>query len=359
MRRIPVSDHSYEWKGWSPCTWPIESLSIRMHRRSYELGILEPRLVDALDFRLCVLRLVISIFFFQSARTSMISVSWSSFLLISWTLPKQRRCEYRLRNSYSPAVRMSATTRAPETNGGVVTSWLPVSSAWPSVSQCSTEIYSQLGGGVAIGFDPYYGIYISTQVTCLPPYATSWWNQPDQTPAQTRTSIGPLVCPQLYTTAYTSVVNSESTFIACCPSYVQDIVLNRGVGANDYHSVHTHSNLFKLQEVSANAILLWVMAKSLRTTVRLLMDPGLRLQPLSQVLTHLYSAFMWMAISSQLLPPAPRQLRPHLSVHLSHPMQKLQWALLWHLHRQVKHRVDYLQEQRLVLELVWQLALLE
>jgi hypothetical protein len=116
---------------------------------------------------------------------------------------------------------MSTSTRPPETNSGVVTSWLPISTAWPSVSQCSTEIYSQLGGGgVAIGFDPYFGMYISSQTTCLPPVATEWWNQEKQTPAQTVTSLGggPSICPQLYTTAHTSILNSMSTFVACCPS---------------------------------------------------------------------------------------------------------------------------------------------
>jgi len=121
----------------------------------------------------------------------------------------------------SPSSSMTTTTRPPETNSGIITSWLEVTSAWPSVSQCSTEIYSQIGDGeglAAIAFDPYFGSSISTQITCLPPIATSWWNQVLQTPLQTITSIGPLVCPQLYTTATTSVLNPASTFVACCPS---------------------------------------------------------------------------------------------------------------------------------------------
>lgn len=125
----------------------------------------------------------------------------------------------------SPLENSSSTPNAhpPETNSGIVTSWLAVASAWPAVPQCSTEIYSQIGTGdglAAIAFDPVFGESISTQVTCLPPFATSWWNQQAQTPLQTVTSIGPLVCPQLYTTAATSALNSASTFVACCPSYV-------------------------------------------------------------------------------------------------------------------------------------------
>lgn len=112
-------------------------------------------------------------------------------------------------------------TRPAETNGGVVTSWLPVTSAWPSVEPCSAAIYSQVGniiGLAAIAFDPFFGENINTELTCLPPFATSWWDQQQQTPAQTVTSLGPLVCPGLYTTATSSILNSMSTFIACCPT---------------------------------------------------------------------------------------------------------------------------------------------
>ena len=116
---------------------------------------------------------------------------------------------------------MTTITHPPETNFGVVTSWLPVPTAWPSVEQCSSAIYSQYGsGGVAIAFDPYYGLNIDQELTCLPPDVTSWWDQKTQTPVQTVTSLGPLVCPGLYTTALSSALNSLSTFIACCPSYV-------------------------------------------------------------------------------------------------------------------------------------------
>jgi len=114
---------------------------------------------------------------------------------------------------------MTTTTRPPETNGGVVTTWLPVTSAWFSVSQCATAIYSQQGGvgAVAIAFDPFYGLSIDTQLTCLPPAVTSWWNQVQQTPAQTVTSLGPLVCPSQYTTGGSSIIDLISTSIACCP----------------------------------------------------------------------------------------------------------------------------------------------
>jgi hypothetical protein len=117
---------------------------------------------------------------------------------------------------------MATSTHSPETNSGVVTSWLPVSTPWPAVPQCSAEIYSQIGGGSAIAFDPFFGQSINGQITCLPPAATLWWNQVYQTPAQTITSLGPFACPELYTTGTTSALNSLSTFIGCCPSYVKE-----------------------------------------------------------------------------------------------------------------------------------------
>jgi hypothetical protein len=116
---------------------------------------------------------------------------------------------------------MTSVVHPPETNGGIVTSWLPITSAWPSIPECATGgIYSQLGGNgaLAIADDPYYGISIDTALTCLPPVATSWWDQSSATPLLTHISLGPIVCPGGYTTATTSAVNDISTFIACCPS---------------------------------------------------------------------------------------------------------------------------------------------
>jgi hypothetical protein len=123
-----------------------------------------------------------------------------------------------------PSRRSNMTTVAahpPETNGGIVTSWLPLTSAWPSVAECVTGgIYSQIGanGALAIAYDPYYGMSIDRSLTCLPPFATAWWSQTTTTPLLTHTSLGPFVCPGGYTTATSSVVNDISTFVGCCPS---------------------------------------------------------------------------------------------------------------------------------------------
>ncbi len=116
------------------------------------------------------------------------------------------------------------STHPPETNSDIVTSWLPVTSAWPIVPECQTGgIYSQSSsnvGAIHIAYDPFYGIIIDKPLTCLPPYATLWWGESTATPLFTKTSLGPLVCPVAYTTAYSSTINAQSTYIACCPSLV-------------------------------------------------------------------------------------------------------------------------------------------
>jgi hypothetical protein len=112
---------------------------------------------------------------------------------------------------------MSTATHPAETNAaGVVTSWLPVTTAWPSQAGCEQAIYSQPGvGGKAIVFDPFFAEDISAGLTCLPPAATLWWHQSD---TKTTYSLGPLACPEAYSTGGTGLVSAGSTMIVCCPT---------------------------------------------------------------------------------------------------------------------------------------------
>lgn len=112
------------------------------------------------------------------------------------------------------------STPVVETNDGRVTSWLPMTTAGPALQGCSKAIY---GGGLGfLAFDPFYGMSIDRAVTCLPAPATAWWNQNLNANGGTTISLGPMVCPADYTTAYTSVINTASTIIGCCPKYVVD-----------------------------------------------------------------------------------------------------------------------------------------
>lgn len=112
---------------------------------------------------------------------------------------------------------MSLATSYPAvTVGGTVTSWLPVTTAWSAPAACSTLVWEGYPPFLAVN-DPGYGIYVDPGVKCLPSQATTWWEQDHSSYGTTTFSLGPIVCPNAYTTATTSVLDS-STFVACCPS---------------------------------------------------------------------------------------------------------------------------------------------
>ncbi|KFY22476.1 hypothetical protein V493_06556 [Pseudogymnoascus sp. VKM F-4281 (FW-2241)] len=105
------------------------------------------------------------------------------------------------------------------------TSWLPVTTAFSAPAACSSLIWGAHAPWLAVN-DPGYGLSVDPNLTCLPPAATTWWQQND---TSIDYSIGPtIVCPQAYTTATTSVQDS-STFVACCPSnYRLNVVADHG-----------------------------------------------------------------------------------------------------------------------------------
>jgi hypothetical protein len=119
------------------------------------------------------------------------------------------------------------TTHPAQLNGGVWTSWLPVTTAWPTQAACATEIWARYGIQLSNDFWPYiydpgYAQTVASPATyCLPPEATSWW-EGGSTVSNTITSysIGPIVCPAAYTTYSTILLSSSSTSIICCPRCV-------------------------------------------------------------------------------------------------------------------------------------------
>src|SRR5271167_705514 len=110
----------------------------------------------------------------------------------------------------------------PETHGGTVTSWIPVGTAFPSSSGCESLYWSFVQSTLA-AWDPGYGISVDTNVKCVPPAATTWWDQ-DRLGVNslTRVSLGPITCPSAYMTVTTIIENQSSTFVACCPPYVEN-----------------------------------------------------------------------------------------------------------------------------------------
>ena len=116
---------------------------------------------------------------------------------------------------------MPATFHPADLASGTVTSWLPLTTTFASNPACSNAIYSQVSGQL-VAFDPLYAAVIdvpfSTQ--CLPFEGTMWWNQIPRAVGTTSivSSLGPIVCPEAYTTAFTLALESATTKVACCPS---------------------------------------------------------------------------------------------------------------------------------------------
>lgn len=110
---------------------------------------------------------------------------------------------------------MTATTAwAEETNDGIVTSWLPLTTAFTAQSACWSKY--RLEGFRLVAFDPAYGNDDETSVICGPRPVTLWWETPGID--GTAISLGPLMCPDSWVTVATSIRSSTSTNIMCCPS---------------------------------------------------------------------------------------------------------------------------------------------
>lgn len=124
--------------------------------------------------------------------------------------------QYRFR--YARMTTTAAINRLPETNGNVVTSWIPLESAWPQQPDCTSALWNYYKNIVA-AWDPGYGVSANTDVTCHPKAVTTWWLQERLGPnTETVVSLGPINCPEDYYTATERVQDSSSTLVACCPS---------------------------------------------------------------------------------------------------------------------------------------------
>jgi hypothetical protein len=142
-----------------------------------------------------------------------------NFIIFITTIPASDNALCPLLSLTHPHTQTMASTYAPSTLSGIVTSWLPITSAWPSVAACQTivwnnALYTQYNDVE----DPRYGISVDTVLTCLPPVATPWWLQQSANNPGTTLSLGPIVCPSAYFTASTSTQATGSTWVACCPS---------------------------------------------------------------------------------------------------------------------------------------------
>lgn len=102
-----------------------------------------------------------------------------------------------------------------ETNDGVVTSWIPLTTEWTSVKGCSDSYMLQ--GTTIVAFDPAYGISVRPGVRCQPDAVTTWWNQVVLGESSTAVSLLPVTCPEKWSTVLTFVQSKISTQVMCCP----------------------------------------------------------------------------------------------------------------------------------------------
>jgi hypothetical protein len=106
-----------------------------------------------------------------------------------------------------------------ETNNGVVTSWVPLTTQFNAPASCSGKF--RLNGPSLVAFDPGYGLDIDEDVICAPPAVTTWWEQGrlghGNANGHTAASLGPLTCPSGWSTVVTSRKNQFSTLAMCCP----------------------------------------------------------------------------------------------------------------------------------------------
>ncbi|TQN65187.1 hypothetical protein CSHISOI_10244, partial [Colletotrichum shisoi] len=102
---------------------------------------------------------------------------------------------------------------------GTVTSFIALPTVFTPPSSCST-IY-RLNGFSLVAYDPGFGIDIDTRVQCVPAAVTTWWEQGrlgfNTGEGHTAVSIGPLACPDRWTTVATSIKDNHSTLAMCCP----------------------------------------------------------------------------------------------------------------------------------------------
>ncbi|KAE8445080.1 hypothetical protein EG329_013795 [Mollisiaceae sp. DMI_Dod_QoI] len=112
------------------------------------------------------------------------------------------------------------TTRALETSNGITTSWIPFTTPGPSISPgCSFAMYIVPGSNQVLAFDIWQGQNMPFALQCLPSEVSQSFSQ--VTTGSMRFSLGPFHCPSDFATATTSVVDSISTSILCCPSQYQ------------------------------------------------------------------------------------------------------------------------------------------
>ncbi|ATZ49720.1 hypothetical protein BCIN_05g01330 [Botrytis cinerea B05.10] len=121
-----------------------------------------------------------------------------------------------------------------QTSSATITTWLPLSTAWPSTAACSSLVYVGSGKDAAkvFGWDPLYQAVLDTgSPRCFADEMASWWLEP----SSVTISLGPTFnCPAAYSTVATSVHSAGVTQVFCCPTDYNLSVLIPSHSYGDY-----------------------------------------------------------------------------------------------------------------------------
>ncbi|KAF7938520.1 uncharacterized protein EAE98_000858 [Botrytis deweyae] len=121
-----------------------------------------------------------------------------------------------------------------QTSSATITTWLPLSTAWPSTAACSSLVYVGSGkdAGKVFGWDPLYQAVLDTgSPRCFADEMASWWLEP----SSVTISLGPTFnCPAAYSTVATSVHSAGVTQVFCCPTDYNLSVLIPSYSYGDY-----------------------------------------------------------------------------------------------------------------------------
>lgn len=143
--------------------------------------------------------------------------------LVHLVLETHRHARLHLSTPATMTPTQMTDSRSPEVNGDMTTIWIPLTTAYPCHTSCSSLFWRlDKEDSPIVAWDPGYELWVDPSASCQPAAVSSWWHAEDrdQDIVQTRWSLGPLVCPGAYTTAMTSDAGAGSTLLGCCPRYV-------------------------------------------------------------------------------------------------------------------------------------------
>ncbi|ESZ98967.1 hypothetical protein SBOR_0625 [Sclerotinia borealis F-4128] len=121
-----------------------------------------------------------------------------------------------------------------QTSSATITTWLPLSTAWPSTAACSSLVVFGSGNDARklFGWDPLYQVVRDTgSPRCFADEMASWWLEL----SSVTISLGPnFNCPAAYSTVATSVHSAGVTQVFCCPTDYKLSVLIPSHSYGDY-----------------------------------------------------------------------------------------------------------------------------